>query len=130
MPEVHVSAVVLRNKSGEVLLVRKRGTKMWMNPGGKPEPGEDARQCAVREVREELGLELDPDRLVSLEKHTAQAANEPGFNVVANCFVWPDPIPETTGPHAEISEVRWNDMSNLDDETLSPLLVQEIYPLL
>ena len=103
---------------------------MWMNPGGKPEPGEDARQCAVREVREELGLELDSDRLVSLGKHTAQAANEPGFNVVANCFVWPDPIPETTGPHAEISEVRWNDMSNLDDETLSPLLVQEIYPLL
>ncbi len=130
MPEVHVSAVVLRNSRGELLLVRKRGTKMWMNPGGKPLSGESARECAIREITEELGLELDADRLVFLGEFEAPAANEPGFRVAANVFVWPDPVPEDTGPHAEISEVRWNDMSDLSDETLSPLLVQKIYPLL
>lgn len=38
---IHVSAVVLRDAEGRVLMVRKRGTGMWMNPGGKPEAGED-----------------------------------------------------------------------------------------
>jgi len=36
---IRVSAVVLRDAQGRVLMVRKRGTSMWMNPGGKPEPG-------------------------------------------------------------------------------------------
>ncbi|HOA28260.1 MAG TPA: NUDIX domain-containing protein [Arachnia sp.] len=47
-------------------MVRKRGTSMWMNPGGKPEPGESAAECAAREVAEELGLSLDVERLVRL----------------------------------------------------------------
>ncbi|PSQ77628.1 MAG: NUDIX hydrolase [Bacteroidetes bacterium QH_8_67_23] len=38
-----------------VLLIRKRG--VWDLPKGKQDPGEDVRACALREVREETGLE-------------------------------------------------------------------------
>mgnify|MGYP000661154645 FL=1 len=34
----------------------------WVGVGGKFEPGEDALACALREVREETGLRLDPMR--------------------------------------------------------------------
>ena len=34
----------------------------WVGVGGKFEPGEDALTCALREVREETGLRLDPMR--------------------------------------------------------------------
>ena len=34
----------------------------WVGVGGKFEPGEDAPACALREVREETGLRLDPMR--------------------------------------------------------------------
>ena len=34
----------------------------WVGVGGKFEPGEDAPTCALREVREETGLRLDPIR--------------------------------------------------------------------
>ncbi|MDH3061643.1 NUDIX domain-containing protein, partial [Gordonia alkanivorans] len=55
---IRVSAVVLRDSTGAVLTVRKRGTTRFMFPGGKPEPGESALQTAIRECREELQLEL------------------------------------------------------------------------
>jgi predicted NUDIX family NTP pyrophosphohydrolase len=59
----------------EVLLVHpggpfwaKKDLGAWSIPKGECEEGEDARACALRELREELGtdLDLDPERLVEL----------------------------------------------------------------
>ncbi|ARS88563.1 8-oxo-dGTP diphosphatase [Natrarchaeobaculum aegyptiacum] len=47
----------------EVLLIEKRrglGEGWYNGPGGKLETGETPRECAVRETREEVGLEVDP----------------------------------------------------------------------
>ncbi|ELY66052.1 8-oxo-dGTP diphosphatase [Natronococcus jeotgali] len=47
----------------EVLLIEKRrglGEGWYNGPGGKLEAGETPRECAVRETREEVGLEIDP----------------------------------------------------------------------
>ena len=127
---IHVSAVVLRDPEGRVLMVRKRGTSMWMNPGGKPEPGEDGARCGAREVAEELGLILDPDRLVFLGERRAAAANEAGRTVVSQTYAWPDPVAADVRPAAEIDAVRWVAPEDLGDPTLAPLFVQEIVPLL
>lgn len=126
---IHVSAVVLTDTAGRVLLVRKRGTTMWMNPGGKPEPGESPAQCGAREVAEELGLVLDPDRLVPLGEHAAAAANEPGHTVVSQCFYWPSPIDAAVEPAAEIDAIRWVTPEDLTDPTLAPLFVHSIAPM-
>nr|WP_231980606.1 NUDIX domain-containing protein [Tessaracoccus coleopterorum] len=58
-------------------MVRKRGTGMWMNPGGKPEPGESPERCGAREVAEELGLTLDPAELVPLGEYAAPPRTSP-----------------------------------------------------
>ncbi|WP_247002498.1 8-oxo-dGTP diphosphatase [Halosolutus gelatinilyticus] len=45
--------------TAEVLLIEKRrglGEGWYNGPGGKLEPGETPRECAVRETREEVGL--------------------------------------------------------------------------
>ncbi len=109
-------------------MVRKRGTSMWMNPGGKPEPGESAAECAVREVGEELDLRLDSSRLLPLGRFAAPAANEAGFTVVADVFDWPDAVPCGLVPTAEIEETRWVTDDDLDDYTLAPLFRDHIVP--
>ena len=127
---IRVSAVVLRDVQGRVLVVRKRGTSMWMNPGGKPEPGESAAECAAREVAEELGLSLDVEGLVRLGEFSAPAANEKGSTVVADVFDWPAAIPADVHPTAEIEETRWATPDDLGDDTLAPLFVDHIAPAL
>jgi mutator protein MutT len=50
------------------LLIAQRHTKshlggLWEFPGGKREPGETFEKCLVREIREELGVEISVGRL-------------------------------------------------------------------
>jgi 8-oxo-dGTP pyrophosphatase MutT (NUDIX family) len=60
--------VVLLDDAGRVLLLRGSdpaapGTDWWFTVGGGRGPGEDARVAAARELREETGLDVDPDVL-------------------------------------------------------------------
>lgn len=116
---IRVSAVVLKDESGRVLMVRKRGTVRFMLPGGKPEPGESAAQTAVRECYEELGLVLDPQALSPLGVYTAPAANEPGRDVEGTVFTHPFAGPGH--PAAEIEELRWIGPAGWDGDDLAPL---------
>ena len=127
--EIRVSAVVLTDVAGRVLMVRKRGTDALLNPGGKPEPGETPEQCAVRELREELGLELDPEELLPLGRHRAAAANETDTVVRADVFRAPDPLDRLPVPRSEIEEARFVDPTS-PEPGWAPLFTERILPLL
>lgn len=127
--EIRVSAVVLTDTTGRVLMVRKRGTDAFLNPGGKPEPGETPEQCAVRELREELGLELDPEGLLPLGRHRAAAANETGTVVLADVFRAPESLDRLPAPRSEIEEARFVDPAS-PEPGWAPLFTERILPLL
>lgn len=57
---------VVRNSAGEVLLCELTYKREWDLPGGVVDPGESPAQCLVREVREELGLDIKPQRLLAV----------------------------------------------------------------
>ena len=61
------SAAIIRNEVGHVLLVKHSYGKLnWELPGGRAEAGESIASTAVREVLEETGLHVIPQRLTGI----------------------------------------------------------------
>lgn len=74
-PRLAGVSVILRNQRGEILLVRHSyGPENWAFPGGGCARGEDPALTARREMREELGCELDALELVSEIAETISGA--------------------------------------------------------
>ncbi len=127
MKIIRIAAALLIGADGRTLLVRKRGTQAFMQPGGKIEPGEPAAQALARELEEELGLSVDPAQAVFLGEFTAPAANEPGFEV--NCQLYEVRTDAQAVPAAEIEEVLWVDADSHAGLQLAPLTRDLILPL-
>ncbi|MNP28516.1 hypothetical protein D3C76_1214840 [compost metagenome] len=128
MPQtIRIAAALLLNPQGQTLLVRKRGTTAFMQPGGKIEPHELPAVALARELFEELGLQVDPDEAIYLGQFSAPAANEPGFTVHAQLFQLHTQA--AVSPAAEIEEVRWVDAAPDMDLALAPLTRDSILPL-
>lgn len=128
MPDIHVSAAVIVDEAGRVLVVRKQGTCMFMQPGGKPEAGESAAQTLIRELHEELGLELDEADLQPLGSFVSAAANEPGHRVIAEAFAT-SVDPRAVTVQAELAELRWITPDDIATLPLAPLSVEHLLPI-
>ncbi len=64
-PKVAVGAVV-GNEQGELLLVQRADSGLWLYPTGWADVGYSASEVAVKEVWEETGIQVEPVRLVAL----------------------------------------------------------------
>jgi 8-oxo-dGTP pyrophosphatase MutT (NUDIX family) len=123
---LRIAAALLLNPEGQTLLVRKRDTTAFMQPGGKIEAHELPVHALARELEEELGLVIDPAQASFLGQFSAPAANEPGFVVQAEIFQLT--IDAEVSPAAEIDEVIWIDPATDGDVVLAPLTRDLILP--
>ena len=123
---IRIAAALLLGPDGQTLLVRKRGTQAFMQPGGKIDPGEQPVEALARELHEELGLEIEPSDAVYLGHFSAPAVNEPGWVVEAELYQVT--VDEPVNPAAEIEEVRWIDPAGDGDLVLAPLTRDLILP--
>jgi 8-oxo-dGTP diphosphatase len=124
---IKIVAALIRDDAGRVLLVRKRGTSAFMQPGGKSDPGEDDVAALSREIAEELGCRVVRASVRPLGEFDAVAANEPGFRVQASLYGI-----DVTGdiaPSHEIDETIWIDPAAPPDIVLAPLTRDHVLPL-
>jgi 8-oxo-dGTP diphosphatase len=110
---------VVRDARGRFLLVRKRGTQAFMQPGGKRETGEDDLAALARELGEELACGIVPGSARPLGRFRAPAANELGREVVAD--LWDVALDGEPRPSAEIDALIWFDPAIPGDALLAPL---------
>ena len=114
-------------KDGKFLINRKRGTSLFLMPGGKPERGESVEECLIREIMEEHSCGLKEDSIKLFDEFEDVAANKPDTIISMKVY-----IGEITGePKAgrEIEEQRWFGKDD-NPAILSPIIRNKILPAL
>ncbi|MBJ6111020.1 NUDIX domain-containing protein [Hymenobacter sp. BT523] len=96
----------LHLREGQVLSTRSRGKDRCYFPGGKRDAGETDQQTLLREIKEELTVDLDPATLEYAGTWEAPAhGHAPDVRVRMACYY--ARYAGTLQPAAEIEEVRW-----------------------
>lgn len=84
MKEIKVVAAIIQKENK--ILATKRGygefINMWEFPGGKIEPGETKEQALVREIKEELNIEINVDKFALDIEY-----QYPNFYLFMSCFM-------------------------------------------
>jgi 8-oxo-dGTP diphosphatase len=78
---------ILIEKDGRILLIRRKNEPYkgsWAIPGGFVECGESAEEAAVREAREETGLEVEIKQLLGVY---SEPNRDPRGHVVSICYI-------------------------------------------
>jgi 8-oxo-dGTP diphosphatase len=123
---IHIAAAVIARADGRTLVVRKRGTVTFMQPGGKLEPGEAPDAALVRELSEELAVTGTLSAPRYLGRFSAIAANE--LDSIVEAEVYCLELDGEVAPQAEIEELRWIDPTNPGELRLAALSRNHILP--
>jgi ADP-ribose pyrophosphatase YjhB (NUDIX family) len=113
--------VVVVNDAGDILMIRRTDNDNWAVPGGAIDLGESVGQAAVRETREESGIECEITGIVGIysdPKHvilyTSNGEARQEFSIVLTAR----PLSGQPTPSSESSEVRWVSESEVPDYTM------------
>ena len=124
---LRVAAAIITDPAGRTLLVRKRGTTAFQQAGGKIEQGESALKALVRELQEEVGLEVDLDATEYLGSFRAVASNE--ANTVIRAEIFAMTTDRVMVPGDEIEQLLWIETDEPFGIELAPLTRDTVLPL-
>lgn len=98
-------AALVRDDEGRILLLRHtyRLARPWGLPGGGLKPGETLEECLRRELREEIGMEVEIEALLSAAAHFDRRL----IDMIFACRPAPGNSLYTFRPNSEIAEARF-----------------------
>ncbi|MED7789079.1 NUDIX domain-containing protein [Francisella sp. 19X1-34] len=115
------TSALLCVKDNEMLLVRVRDNTIWYFPGGKIDDGETHLQAIIRELDEELNVQMHPTELEYLGEVITDNHDRTD-TVSVQCYA--GEITQSVQPCAEISEIKWFDLD--DTEFMAPAVIESI----
>lgn len=126
LPHKQIGVAVIRNHQGKILIDRRpaKGEMggLWEFPGGKIEINETIEECIVREIKEELSLEIAVGKCLTVVKHTYTKFKITLF--VYECdYLGGEPKPLAS------DEIRWVNLEELSQYSF-PEANQEIIAIL
>lgn len=65
--KINASGAIIRNEKDEILIVKPNYIDHWQSPGGTVDKDESPLSTCIREVKEEVGLELKIGRLLCVD---------------------------------------------------------------
>ena len=125
----YLSAAMIIDGNDRLLLVRKRNTVKFMLPGGKIDQGESAIEALVRELQEEIDLNIQESDATFIQEYEAAAANEPDYRIQSQLFQVMLPANTVIEPQAEIEEIVWLAPNHIPALQFAPLVEEKILPL-
>lgn len=114
--------VFVQDELGRVLLIQRTDNGLWALPGGGQDFGEYIAETAVRETREEAGVEVEVTGVVGIytnPNHVVEYSDGEVRQQFSICFRGRYVSGQPT-PSDESSEVRWVGRDELDDLTIHP----------
>ncbi len=113
----------------KVLAERSFGKPVFVQPGGRIEPGETPAQALVRELQEEFTIDVDEADLEPFGSFSAEAANHPNQQVHMEVFMvkkWRGDIT----PGSEVEELLWLTSDLPTGVEIGSVFVHDIIPRL
>lgn len=112
IPHKQIGVAVIWNEQGQLLIDRRRQEGLlgglWEFPGGKLEPQETVEACIRREIKEELGIEVEVGKQLIAVDH-AYSHFKVTLNVHHCRHLSGEPQP------IECDEVRWIELADIDE---------------
>lgn len=113
----------------KLLFTRAQDMQVFIDPGGTIEPNETAKQALIRELKEELTIDVNESDLEPFGEYTAEAANHKGRTVHMQAFIvkkWQGEVVAS----AEIEELRWLTSNVPSDIKVGSIFGGQILPKL
>jgi ADP-ribose pyrophosphatase YjhB (NUDIX family) len=118
---VAVSAFI-QDDDGRILMIRRTDNRLYSIPGGQVEPGETLTEAAVREAREETGVDIEVTGLIGIysnPNHVIAYDNGEIRQEFSICFR-AKPTGGELCTSSESSEVLWMTSDGLDESNIHP----------
>lgn len=131
LPRVGVGVLIF-NPKGQLLLGKRKnshGEGTWAPPGGHLEYGESLEECAIREAKEETGLNLSSLAFYGLTNDVFAADNKHYISIFMVAYSKTGQDAENMEPD-KVEEWRWFDLDSLPSPlfpTLENLLLGQSY---
>ncbi len=125
---IHKAGGVLLNDR-KFLVTRTKGKDFFIAPGGRLEFGEDTRSALIRELREELTIDIEAQELKYFGTFYAPAVGQEDKYLQMDVLIVPAWEGEIT-PSAEVEEIRWIDSESAKSIQLGSIFEHDVLPRL